>query len=69
MTSVADNQGIAFALPISTEFIGTLLSSIEMYQSIARPLIGIEYVDITPALKAEKKLSVDQGIFVTAALS
>lgn len=67
-TAVADSQGVGFALPISAEFVTSLVASIQTYQAIVRPLIGIEYVDVTPVLQMEKKLSVSEGIVVTSVL-
>ncbi len=63
-TAIAEGEGIAFALPISKEFIAGTIKSIETFWTITRPIIGIQYVDITPALKAEKKITIDNGIYI-----
>jgi len=59
---------IAFALPISKEFVASTLKSIETFWKIVRPIIGIQYVDITPALKQEKNITLESGISITDVL-
>jgi len=45
-TAIVDStQGVAFALPITREFVDTTIKSIQEYEKIVRPLIGIAYVD------------------------
>jgi len=68
-TAIAEGEGIAFALPISKEFIAGTIKSIETFWTITRPIIGIQYVDITPALKAEKKITIDNGIYIQDVLA
>ncbi|MFA5748350.1 MAG: S1C family serine protease [Candidatus Absconditabacterales bacterium] len=45
INTAINEQGMAFALPISKEFITTTLNSIQKYGKIIRPLIGIQYAD------------------------
>jgi S1-C subfamily serine protease len=56
-------------LPISKEFIDTTLASIAKYGKIVRPLLGIQYVDITQALQKEKNLPVTAGALINDVLS
>jgi S1-C subfamily serine protease len=64
-TAIVDNtNGIAFALPITSEFINNTIDSISMYGNIVRPLIGISYVDISKENKSQLKTSVDYGIYI-----
>lgn len=63
-TAIVEGQGIAFALPISKEFVDNTLKSIEVFGKIARPILGIQYLDITPSLKETKKLTVNTGIYI-----
>lgn len=67
-TAITEGQWIAFALPISKEFIVGTLKSIESFWKIARPIMGIQYVDITPSLKQEKNITIDNGIYLTDVL-
>ncbi len=68
-TAIAEGEGMTFALPISKEFVAGIIKSIENFWKIARPIIGIQYVNITPTLKQEKKLTVDNWIFITDVLT
>ncbi len=68
-TAITEGQWIAFALPISQEFISWTIRSIETFWRIIRPIIGIQYLDITPALRKEKKISTATGIYVTDVLA
>ena len=68
-TAIVEWEGTAFALPISKEFIEGTIKSIETFWAIARPIIGIQYVDITPALKEEKKITIDNGIYIKDVLA
>lgn len=68
-TAIDEGNGMTFALPLTQEFIAGTIKSIEMFGKISRPVIGIQYVEITPSLKAEKKLSVDTGIFIKDVLT
>lgn len=61
-------QHVTFALPISSNLITTLISSITQYGKIVKPLLGIEYLDITSTIQAEKKLKLDAGVLVTSVL-
>ena len=68
-TAITEGQGVAFALPISKEFIEGTIKTIESFGKIARPVIGIQYIDITPAIKQENKLTIDNGIYVKDVLT
>ena len=68
-TAIVEGQGIAFALPLSQEFLSWTMRSIENFWSISRPIVGIQYMDITPTLKEEKKIAVDSGIYITDVLA
>lgn len=62
-TAVAsDAQGIGFAIPINATK-GVLASVIEK-GAVERAYIGVRYVDITPAIAKERKLSVKEGALV-----
>ncbi|MEI8008567.1 MAG: hypothetical protein WCI00_04015 [bacterium] len=56
-------------MPISKEFISGTIASIEKFGKIVRPIIGIQYVNITPTLKQDKNLMVDTGIYIEDVLS
>lgn len=68
-TAITEGQGIAFALPLSKEFVDGTLKSIESFWKIIRPIIGIQYIDMTPALKQEKKIDIDTGIYIKDVLT
>ncbi len=68
-TALDTAQKIAFALPLTQEFVDSTIKSVETYDKIARPLIGIQYLEITPSIQKDKKLTVDQGIFVKDVLA
>jgi len=68
-TAITEWQWIAFALPISKEFVASTITSIESFWRIARPIIGIQYIDITPAIKQENKLTIDNGIYIKDVLT
>lgn len=57
-TAITEGEGIAFALPISKEFIASTLKSIENFWKISRPLIGIQYIDGNPTITQEDTKSV-----------
>lgn len=69
-TAITEGQWIAFALPISNEFITSTLKSIQDFGKIIRPIIGIQYLDITPSLRQdkEKNITSDYGIYITDVL-
>lgn len=68
-TAITEWAGIAFALPISKEFIASTIKSIEIFWKIERPLIGIQYTDITPSLQQEKNITVTDGIYINDVLT
>jgi S1-C subfamily serine protease len=69
VTAKGEGQTLTFALPVSQEFVDTTLASIQKYSKIVRPLLGIQYVDITPSVQQDKKLSVSAGIYIQDVLA
>lgn len=57
-------EGVAFALPITNEFVIATIESVQRYNKISRPLIGIAYVDINNDNKSELKIDVNNGIYI-----
>ncbi len=68
-TAIVEWEGISFALPITKEFVEGTITSLETFWTIARPIIGIQYIEITPAIQTEKKISIDHGIYLTDVLT
>lgn len=68
-TAIAEGEWIAFALPISKEFITSTLKSIESFWKIARPLIGIQYIDGSPTVQENKKTGLITGISINDVLA
>lgn len=63
-TAVDKNaQGLGFAIPVSE--VRKILSSYLSYGAIARPRLGVRYVDITPDLVESEGLSRSEGAWVT----
>jgi len=67
VTAISEWEGITFALPLSNEFIVSTLRSIERFGKIVRPLMGIQYIDITPDIIAETNIYT--WIYITDVLS
>jgi serine protease Do len=44
-TAITEGEGIAFALPISQEFLKSTIKSIENFGKIVRPIVGIQYTE------------------------
>lgn len=63
-TAITEWEWIGFALPLSQEFIDSTLASIESLGTITRPVIGIQYIDITAQNKQQHNLTIDHGILV-----
>ena len=62
-TAVAsDAQGIGFAIPINAT--KGVLAGVIKNNKVERAYIGVRYVDITPAIAKERKLSVKEGALV-----
>jgi S1-C subfamily serine protease len=40
-----------------------------MFGKISRPIVGIQYIDITPSVQQEYALTVDHGIYIKDVLS
>lgn len=68
-TAITEGEGIAFALPISSEFIASTIKSIETFWKIARPLIGIQYIDNTPILQQDKENALATGVSIKDVLA
>lgn len=68
-TAITEGEWIAFALPISNEFVSGTIKSIENFGKIVRPVIGVQYVDITISLKHDKNITVNTGIYLTDVLT
>jgi len=68
-TALVEWEGITFALPLTQEFVDTTLRSIERFGKIVRPLVGIQYTDITSDLQQEHQLSTKQWIYITDVLN
>lgn len=68
-TAISEGEGISFALPISQEFIDSTLLSLETFWKISRPILGIQYQEITPSLQKEKNITTEHGIYLTDVLS
>lgn len=49
-TAIDEWEWIAFALPISKEFIEATIKSVENFWKLVRPIIGIQYTDTSPAI-------------------
>ena len=65
-TAVAGSaQGIGFAIPINIA--RPLLAQASAGQQLARPWLGIRFETITPTIKAEAKLPVDNGAWIPSA--
>ena len=50
VSSVDTVQHMTFALPLSSALIDTLIASIAQYGNIIKPLLGVEYLDITSSI-------------------
>jgi S1-C subfamily serine protease len=61
----AQAQGIGFAIPLSQELINTTLQTIQQRQKIVRPLLGINYIDISHHSKQQYSLDQSYGALVT----
>ncbi len=65
-TAVAGSaQGIGFAIPINIA--RPLLTQASAGQELARPWLGIRFETITPAIKSEANLPVDNGAWIPTA--
>lgn len=57
-----EGESIGFAIPINE--VKTVIESVEKYGKIIRPILGIRYIPITPAIAEQNDLKVDYGILV-----
>ncbi|MFA6272420.1 MAG: trypsin-like peptidase domain-containing protein [Patescibacteria group bacterium] len=64
MNTAIDSQGesIGFAIPVNEA--KTVVSSVQQYGKIVRPVLGIRYVPVTAALKEKNSLDVDYGALI-----
>ncbi|HET7676684.1 MAG TPA: trypsin-like peptidase domain-containing protein [Candidatus Limnocylindrales bacterium] len=63
-TAVAGRaQGIGFAIPI--DLARGIMRQAQAGQPLARPYVGVFFVDVTPALAKEEKLPIDYGAWIT----
>lgn len=64
-TAIAGNgQGVGFSIPLSKKRIAYILSSIEKYWEIKRPLIWINYIPVNDNLIQELGLNIDYGAYI-----
>jgi len=68
-TAIAEWEGIAFALPISKEFLASTITSIERFGKIVRPILWIQYIDNNPSVQQSQKLTIDHGIYINDVLA
>ncbi|MBU3896145.1 trypsin-like peptidase domain-containing protein [Patescibacteria group bacterium] len=62
-TAVAESaQNIGFAIPINSLKRGII--QVQAGEDITYPFLGVRYVAITPTIKEEKKLSIDNGALI-----
>ncbi len=57
-------EWIWFALPVNQEFIDSTVLSIKQYNSIKRPFLWIEYIDIDKKIQKENNLTVSRWALV-----
>jgi len=64
INTAIDQQGesIGFAIPINE--VKTVVDSVNKYGKVVRPVLGVRYILVTPALKEQNNLSVDYGALV-----
>lgn len=62
VSSIGEN--IWFSIPITQEFIQATLLSIQEFDAIRRPFIGISYVDLDPASAVAYEVEQTQGVLV-----
>lgn len=57
-------ENIGFAIPIDE--VARIIRDVKEQGRIVRPLLGVRYVQLTPALQTELKLSVSEGALIVA---
>lgn len=64
MNTAIDSEGesIGFAIPVNEA--KTVISSIQQYGKIVRPVLGIRYVPVTSAIQEQRDLDVDYGAMI-----
>jgi len=68
-TAIVSGQGVGFALPVSQEFLATTLASLAKYGKIVRPLLGLQYVDVTASVQKERNLPELVGVVIKDVLA
>lgn len=61
----AEGSNIGFAIPLTQEFIDATIKSIQEYNMIARPFIGIQYLDLSIQEAERLKISQTKGVYIT----
>lgn len=57
-------ENIGFAIPVSQEFIYATIASVQKYDELVRPFVGIRYVDLNSQIANELGIGQTQGIYV-----
>ncbi|MFA6391598.1 MAG: trypsin-like peptidase domain-containing protein [Patescibacteria group bacterium] len=65
MNTAIDSQGesIGFAIPVNET--KTVVASVQKYGKIVRPVLGIRYIPVTPAIAEKNSLPVEAGALIT----
>jgi len=62
-------DGIWFALPVNQQFIDATIDSLRTYNSIKRPFLWVEYVDLNKPVALELGVQQELGVFVQRVVS
>lgn len=60
----AEWSNIGFAIPITQQFVDATIKSIQTYNTISRPFIGIQYADLNPQVAQELKVVQTKWVYV-----
>lgn len=60
----AEWSNISFSIPVTQEFVDATLKSIAEYDSVVRPFIGIQYVDLTVSQAQQLGIPNTEGVYV-----
>lgn len=60
----AEWSNIGFAIPITQQFVDATIKSIQTYNKILRPFIGIQYADLNAQVAQELGVEQTKGIYV-----
>lgn len=63
----AEGQSIGFAIPINEA--APVIESVEKYGRIVRPILGVRYAEITPAIAKSEKLPVEKGAWINGGVA